>query len=205
MDFAALPHPFFASPWFVWVVLPLFIFVARTTDIGLSTLRIVAISQGRSLQASLIGFFESLLWLAVISQVLPNLRNPLCVVAYAGGFAAGNGFGLFLERRLAMGMQVVRVITQREADELVGNLAAAGFGVTSLDAEGVKGRVKLIFTVVRRRDVPRVLELVERHNPRSFLSVEDVRRASEGFFPPATPLRARPGMWHWWRALRKTK
>jgi uncharacterized protein YebE (UPF0316 family) len=75
----------------------------------------------------------------------------------------------------------VRVITQEDATELIGRLADERFGVTSFGARGLTGRVRLILTVVRRRDVERVIELVREAHPRAFVSVSDVRSASEGY------------------------
>lgn len=191
------------SALFAWVVLPLLIFAARATDVGLATLRLVFIYQGRTTLAPLVGFFESLLWLLVIAQVLPRLDNPLCVVAYAAGFAAGNSLGLNLERRLAIGMQVVRIITQHDAGALIEDLKATGFGLTVVDGQGAKGPVKILFTVARRRDLPQLTELIQRHNPRAFFSVEDVRQAREGIFPRPRPFLA-PAGWPFWRGPRKS-
>jgi uncharacterized protein YebE (UPF0316 family) len=193
------------TPLFTWVLLPLFIFCARATDVGLSTLRIVFIAQGRSLLAPLVGFFEALIWLFVIGQILAHLTNPLAVVAYAAGFAAGNSVGLFVENKLAIGLQVVRIITQRESAALVESLADAGFGVTVVDARGVKGEVQILFTVVRRRDVQRVLELAAERTPRAFLSVGDVRQASEGVLPASSWAPTWPKRWRLTGALRKQK
>lgn len=188
---------------FAWIILPVLIFTARTADMTLSTLRIVSIAQGRRALAPLIGFVESLIWLLVISQVLQHLENPLCVVAYAGGFAAGNLVGLHLEQRLAFGMRLLRVILREGADQLVEALRRADFGVTAADGEGQEGPVRILFTLVRRRDLPRVLEMVRAHNPRAFFTIEDVRQAGEGFFPSLDPL---PWPWGWmpWRSLRKS-
>ena len=192
-----------ATPLFDWVILPLLIFVARCTDIGLSTLRIVFVSQGRTMLAATLGFFEALIWLIVIGQILPRLDNPLYVVAYCGGFATGNVVGLALDRRLAFGTQVLRIITQRDATALVAALRAAGFGVTTVDAEGMAGPVKLVFTVVPRRQTPLVRDLVQAHNPRSFVSVEDVRQAAEGQMPRTS---GRPAsIRRWLGVLRKAK
>lgn len=186
---------------FAWVVLPILIFLARSGDVTLSTLRIVSIAQGRRVLAPVIGFCESLIWLLVISQVLQHLENPLCVVAYAGGFAAGNSMGLHLEQRLAFGMRLLRVIVREEAGELIEALRQAGFGVTVVAGEGISGPVSILFTLVRRRDLERATELVRTLNPRAFFTVEDVRQAAEGVFPALTPL---PWPWSWmpWRSLR---
>lgn len=194
-----------SSPtFFAWVVLPLLIFVARTLDMTLSTLRIVFIAQGRTRLAPFIGFFEALLWLLVVGQALKHLSNPLCVVAYAGGFAAGSSAGLYLERRLAMGMRILRIISREDAGELVEVLRRADFGVTVVDGEGARGPVKILFTLLRRRDLERALEIVRAHDPLAFFSVEDVRQAAAGVFPltrrgprALAPLR--------WQALRKSK
>ena len=200
-SFLALTH----GDLVAWVLLPLFIFVARTADVGLNTLRILFLSQGRSLLAPMVGFFEALLWLVVIGQILQHLSNPLCVVAYAGGFAAGNAFGMFLERRLAIGMQMVRIVTHRDAEVLIEALKARDYGITVVDATGAMGKVKILFTVVRRRDVGLVLELIRQHNPKAFISVEDVRRAEEGVFPRPSALLPGAHTTGLARQLRKAK
>lgn len=200
LDSLASQHPAF----FAWVFLPVLIFLARTTDMGLSTLRILFIAQGRKFLAAMMGFFEALVWLFVIGQILNHLSNPLCVMAYAGGYAAGNALGLYIEERLAMGLQILRIVTQSDPAALIEELKEAGHGVTAVDGSGAMGPVKLLFTVVRRREVGRVTEMISRLAPRAFFSVGDVRRAAEGVFLP--PQRLLPSVrWRSWRTLRKSK
>ncbi|NJL28940.1 MAG: DUF2179 domain-containing protein [Thermoanaerobaculia bacterium] len=189
---------------FSWVILPILIFCARTTDMGLSTLRIVFIAQGRKMLAPLVGFFESLIWLFVIGQVIKHLDNPACLLAYAGGFACGNVVGLTIDRRLAIGRQVIRVIAREGIEPLVAAVKEADFGFTLVDGHGATGPVKILFTVARRRDVPRLVAMVEELVPKAFYSIEDVRQAAEGVFPPAQGL-ADLGRWRMWEALRKSR
>lgn len=173
----------FNAGLFQWVVLPLLIFVARVVDVSLQTIRIIFVSRGNRLLAPLLGFFEVLIWLIAIGQIMRNLDNVLCYVAYGGGFAAGTYIGLLIEEKLAIGTYLVRVITQRDAASLVGALRAADFGVTNIPAEGMSGRVSVVYTVVRRNCLAEVLELIQRFNPRAFYTIETVRTAREGFFP----------------------
>lgn len=188
---------------YAWIVLPLLIFAARSVDMTLSTLRIVCIAQGRRLLAPLIGFVESLIWLLVIGQVLKHLANPMCVVAYAAGFATGNLVGLQLEQRLAFGMRLLRIILREHADELTEALRRAGFGVTVVAGVGLQGPVSILFTLARRRDLDRAIGVVSAHDPKAFFTIEDVRQAGEGFLPALNPL---PWPWSWmpWRTLRKS-
>jgi len=171
------------SEIFRWVVLPLFIFGARILDVSLQTMRIVFISKGRRALAPLVGFFEVLVWLMAIAQIMHNLTNPLYYLAYGLGFAAGTYVGLRIEERLALGVVLVRIITQMAATELVNALRGEEFGVTCIDAEGRSGKVKILFIIVDRCDLERLLGIVRRHNPNAFYSIADVRGVGHGHFP----------------------
>ena len=171
---------------FAWLILPLLIFFARIVDVSLGTLRIVFVSRGRKLQSALLGFVEVLIWIVVVSQIIQNLNNPISYVAYAAGFAAGTYVGLAIEDRLAIGMLAVRVIVTTDAQELIDQLSGAGFGVTSIDARGAAGEVKIVYTIIMRKDLPTVTQIVDEVSPKAFVSVEEVRSAREGIFPPAS-------------------
>jgi len=174
---------FLSSPTFTWVVLPLLIFFARIVDVSLQTLRVIFINRGLRVVAPLLGFVEVLIWLLAIGQIMRHLDNVACYLAYGAGFSTGTYVGMWIEGKLSLGMVILRVITRVAADELVEDLRHEEYGVTSLDAQGLAGPVKVLFTVLRRQDLPAVLAVVRRHNPNAFYSVEDVRFASEGTFP----------------------
>jgi uncharacterized protein YebE (UPF0316 family) len=163
------------AEFFALVILPALIFLARIVDVTFGTLRIIFVSRGLGALAALVGFFEVLIWILAIGQVMQNLQNWITYVAYALGFSAGNFVGILIERRIAIGNLIVRIITRREADELVNFLWTAGYGVTSIDAKGEKGPVKVIFTVVKRKKLPEVLAIIKRFNPNAFYTIEDVR------------------------------
>jgi uncharacterized protein YebE (UPF0316 family) len=157
------------------LLLPLLVFFARVIDVSIGTLRIIFVARSLKVWAALLGFFESLIWVVAISQVMQNLTNVLTYIAFALGFAIGNYVGVFLEERIALGNLIVRIITRRDATALTEHLWKAGYGVTNLRARGETGPVQLIFTVCRRRDVQDVLQMVKRFNPRAFYTIEDVR------------------------------
>ena len=177
---------FFESEIFKWVVIPLLIFIARMSDVTLGTLRNVFISKGMRNVVPFLGFFEVLIWLISIRQVMRHLDNPVCYIAFAGGFAMGTYVGLFVEKRLAFGMQVLRIIINQNAQPLIDMLQRANFGVTIIDGHGAKGPVKIIFTIIKRRDIDYVRRLITDTNPQAFYSIEDVRVASQGVFPSSS-------------------
>lgn len=101
---------FVDSQLFTWIVLPLLIFIARVVDVSIGTLRIVFIARGERLVAPILGFLEILIWLLAIGQIFKHLNNIGCYLAYAGGFAMGNYIGMVIEHKLAIGVQVIRII-----------------------------------------------------------------------------------------------
>jgi uncharacterized protein YebE (UPF0316 family) len=174
---------FIGTGLFVWVILPFLIFAARVVDVTLGTLRIIFVSRGLKYLAPVVGFFEVIIWLLAIRIIMQNLNNAACYIAYGAGFAMGNFIGIFLERKMALGRGILRIITRKDATDLIHSLKEQGFGVTSVDAHGSNGDVHIIFMVIRRTDFIKISELIREFNPNAFYTLEDVRYVREGIFP----------------------
>lgn len=169
---------FFSSEIYTLVLLPLFIFIARVLDVSLGTIRVIFISKGFKYLAPFVSFFEILVWLFAIGQIFQHFANPLYYVAYAGGFATGTFVGIYIDNKLLIGTEIIRIITPQGASQLVEVLKSGGYVVTSTDAEGIEGPVKIIFVIVDRHDLPAIIGILKQYNPCAFYSVEDVRFVS---------------------------
>jgi uncharacterized protein YebE (UPF0316 family) len=169
---------------YAWVILPLFIFLARVIDVSMGTARVYFVSRGYKMLAAFVGFWEVLIWLVAIGFATQNLSNPLCVVAFALGFATGNYVGITLIQRLSLGVVLVRILTRDNADNLIASLKNGKFGLTSIEGQGAFGPMKLIFTIVKRQMVDDVVNLVQTHNPKAFYSIEEVSAVSKGKLAP---------------------
>jgi uncharacterized protein YebE (UPF0316 family) len=178
---------FFDSALFSYGVMPLLIFMARICDVSIGTMRIIFISKGKRNIAPFLGFFEVLIWIVAISKIMQNLDNYVNYIAYAAGFATGNFVGMLIEERLAVGIQMIRVFTYQRGEELMQTLNNLGFGATSVEAHGAKEKVNLIYTIVQRNDLKKVIEIIYNFNPKAFYTIEDVRATNEGIFPPRKP------------------
>jgi len=174
------------SPEFYsWVLLPLLIFLARIGDVSMETIRVIYISRGIKFLAPIIAFFEIIIWLLAMEVVMSDLSNIANFFAYAFGFAAGTYIGLVIEEKLSIGTVILRIVTTTESTErIAAYLEAEHFGVTSFDAKGSRGDVRMIMTLVQRADLPRITQYIETTNPRAFFSIEDVRYVNQGVFRP---------------------
>ncbi|MCS7045538.1 MAG: DUF2179 domain-containing protein [Gemmataceae bacterium] len=179
------------------------IFMAEMCVVTLGTLRIIFVSRGRTVLAPVLGFFEVTTWLFAITQVMQNLSQLECFMAFALGFAAGNFLGMLIERKLAMGEVLVRIITHHSDGELTRQLREANYGFTCVSGEGATGPVRIIMTVVKRRQLHDLLRLIESSHPKVFYAVDELQAASKGIFPLSKPrgkLPASLARWVGWES-----
>lgn len=175
---------------FAWIILPMLIFLARICDVSLGTLRVIFIAKGFRHIAPVIGFFEVIIWLLAIGQVMQNVGNVASYIAYGGGFAAGTYIGMAVEERLSLGNVVVRVITGRDPAGLAESLRALNYGVTTMSADGANGPVSVILTISRREDLPGVIRVIQEFQPNAFFTVEEIKSVKEGVFPEKRAMAA---------------
>jgi len=182
---------FYHSDLFTYGLLPFLIFLARITDVTIGTIRIVMVAKGQKIIAPLLGFFEVLIWLIAISKIIQNLDNWVCYVAYGAGFATGNYIGLIIEEKLAVGIVQLQIITRTEAHKLIEKLKAEGYGITHQEAHGSVEEVSIIYSIVKRTDLPYVIEIIRTYNPNAFYSVADVKFVNKNLYSSINPMQ------HW--------
>ncbi len=167
---------------FDFFILPLLIFLARVTDVSMDTVRIIFVSKGLKKIAPIIGFFQALIWIFTLTRIVQNMENWMSYIAYAGGFATGNYVGILLEEKLAVGFEMVRVITKKEADDLIHSLRDKGYGITWVPARGAQGEVGIIYIIVKRSKLKEVLPEIKKYNPNALYTIEDIRFVNKEIF-----------------------
>lgn len=160
----------------------LFIFGARVVDVSMATFRILMLIRGRSLLAALIGFLEAGLYIVALSEVIRHLDNPLNMIFFAGGFAAGNYVGSAIEERVALGYVNAQIISIERPESLKARLRREGFGVTSVEGCGKDGIHCILFVLLKRSDLPRLMNIISGEDPKAFVSVVDTRKIVGGYF-----------------------
>lgn len=169
-------------PW----ILPIVIFFGRIIDVSLGTLRIIFVSKGEKYKAPVIGFFEVFIWIVVISEIFSRANDMIAYLSYAGGYATGNYVGILIEKRIAFGIMLCRVYTKKSGQSLVSILNGAGFGATLVKGTGAISEVDIIETVVERKSMRKIEEMIQSFDPDAFYVAEDVRTRQKGIFPKTT-------------------
>ncbi len=173
------------SQVFTWIIIPLLIILARIVDVSIGTIRIIYVAKGMKFISPILGFFEVLIWLMAITQIMNNLTHWFYYVAYAFGFALGTFVGIILEEKISVGHSMVRIITRKDPSQLIDYLKSEKCKVTIIDAKNAFGsQANVLFTIVKRKKIPGVIVAIKNFNPKAFYSIEDVKYVKDEIAEP---------------------
>ena len=164
------------------LLIALGIFFLRVGDMSLDTIRVLFVVRGKKKLAWILGFFQALIFVVAISSVLANVKNPLTIIGYAGGFATGNVVGMLIEERLAIGHIHLSIISPARGSAIAELLRDNGYAVTEMSGRGLSGVVTVLSVDVIRRKIDEVETLVLEADPQAFITADDVRPIRRGFW-----------------------
>lgn len=150
------------------------IFLIRTINIAMETLRFMFTLRGKRWLAWILGFIQSVIFIIIFASVLANLDNFLNIIGYAAGFATGNVLGMAIEKQLAIGYVHFNIISRNRSTEIADALRDAGYGVTEIPARGKESSFMMIDCSVRRKQADEVEEVTLKVDPNAFITSEDV-------------------------------
>lgn len=163
---------------------PILIFFMRIADVSLATVRMLLIMRNHRVLAPAIGFFEVLIWIFAAGVAIQHLESPLHLLGYAGGFAAGNWVGLWLEGKMALGLSAMQVFSPSHGSEVAAALREIGHGVTQFQGRGRDGPVDVVYSVVKRKNAREAMEAVHGLDEDAFVTLGDISAIQYGWMFP---------------------
>ncbi len=159
----------------------LLIFVIRVLSIAVSTLRLLLMGRANPLLVFTLSFIEAASFVLTFGVVAQDLTNMYNLMSYSLGFAAGTWVGTLIEERVGAGFATVNIVSRGKSLLIVEAVREAGYGATRTAGEGVSGSVGLVWVVVRRRNVGQIVGIVQKIEPKAFISVDETRSVRQGF------------------------
>jgi uncharacterized protein YebE (UPF0316 family) len=163
------------------LLLGILIFLSRIGDVSIGTVRTILTVQGRSVESFFLAIFELLIWITVVSTVIHKIKDqPILALFYALGYATGNVVGIAVERKIGLGIIILRVFSRTAGKKMADRLRNMGQPVTIFQGEGMRGPVDELYIAGRRRHLKRMLDVVKEEDPNAFYITEmarDIRKA----------------------------
>lgn len=165
------------------LLLYVMILVLKTIEVSMATLRIVLITKDERLKGAVIGFFEVVLWVILVSTVLTNItEDPFKVLVYAFGFAIGNFVGSKLENKLAIGNTNIEAIVKKEhGKQLSILLRKMGLAVTAVEAYGMNNKREILYMHVPRKKVNETIKLIKSFQHNVVITINDIKPVYGGY------------------------
>ncbi len=159
------------------------ILIAKIIEISIGTTRIVLITRGERVLGAILGFFEVLLWVFLVSTVLKDITNdPIKVVIYALGFALGNYFGSILEQKLGIGnVRVEAIVKQVHGQDLAKKIRDKGYAVTVVEGQGMNYARHVLIMNISRKKHEEVVEMIKGLQYNVVITVTDIKPAFGGY------------------------
>lgn len=165
------------------ILIYLLIVFVKTIELTMTTIRLKMITKGQKFIGSIIGFFEIIIWLIVVSIVLQDITSdPWKIIAYSLGFALGNYIGSIMEERIGLGNARIDVIVpETEGIALADELRQKDYAVTVIDGQGRLRPRKILIVIVKRKDISEVSQFIMDHTDEAFITSSDITPVIGGY------------------------
>lgn len=161
------------------------IFSVRIIDVTLGTIRTIFTVKNKNLIASIIGFFEVLVWFIIAKEALDTSSNSIFIaVFYALGFSFGTFIGGIISNKVIKGKITVEVITDKATNIWLDDLRENGFAVSVMDLkEKDKTPDKYMFYIeINKHDFNKLYKIIKKHDKNAFIVVSESKFSINGYF-----------------------
>ena len=146
------------------------IFFMRILDVAMGTYRVQMIVRRKKLVAGVLGFFEVMIFILIVSKVIQDVGNWLNVIAYCAGFAVGNVVGIYISEKISKEIISVGIISRSKWQEIENRLRDEGFGVTRNVGYGKDGEVQMLRVICERNYFPKVRDFSLEYDRKAFIT-----------------------------------
>jgi len=146
------------------------IFIARVMDVSMGTCRVQMIVKRKKLIAGVIGFFQILIYILIVSKVIQNIGNWLSVLAYCGGFATGNIVGIYISEKMSKDIISVGITSKIKWREIEDSLRDEGFGVTRNLGYGIDEEIQILRVICPRNYFPKIRDISLEYDRKAFIT-----------------------------------
>jgi len=183
MNFEQLTEAVGGADWQRIALGAVFIFLCRVSDVSIDTLRVISIVKGHRGRAAVFGMLEAGIFIVALATVIRPPIHWLQMVGYAGGFGVGTLVGMTLAAWLSSEFVLLRILSRPPGGPIGDRLRSDGFAVTAVAGEGRDGPIEILFSVVRRSQAQKALDVVRAVDEKAFVVVEPVQHAAGGHVP----------------------
>ena len=161
------------------------VFIAIMVQVLFCTIRVIFMVKGQKAVAIIIGFLEAAIGLTniilVISNAVKSGINFFIIIFYSTGFSAGLLLGMLISQKISKDILSINIITKNNGTAMEDLLRGKGFGVTCYEGSGMKGNIKVLNIICRKKIFIKLKSLVNSIDEAAMLTSHTIDGLSGGF------------------------
>ena len=165
-------------------ILCLGIFFARLIDVSLGTIRTILSVKGKTMLATIIAFFEVLIWFMVAREALNTDIDSFWIpISYSLGFASGTLLGILISKNFIDGLMCVQVITKKDNVSLINLIRQNGYGLSIVSLKNDYDEIKkeMLIIELNKKSLKRLITIIKSEEPSAFLMINETKIVQNGF------------------------
>ena len=151
------------------------IFISKIIENTLSTLRLIVVAKGKKIFGAILQFIIAFVWVITTGIVVVNIKDdPLKVVFFALGSLIGSYLGSFIEERIALGEDMLTVITNdNSSNEIIEKLSSYNYPVYKLKSENKNTFILLVMSHKKNRS--KIINIIKKIDRTSLISASSIK------------------------------
>lgn len=155
------------------------IFFARIIDVSLNTVRTMFIVKGNKIWATVIAFFEILVWYyAVRASINTDANMHLIAISYAFGYATGTFLGTIINDLFVGGIYTVNILSDTITNKDIRKLKREGYNISVINCYDDKC---IINVTINKKKYKKFLRELKGIDDKCLIILNDAKIAYNGY------------------------
>lgn len=155
------------------------IFIAKIIENALSTLRLIVVAKGKKLFGAILQFVIAFVWVITTGIVVVNVKDdPLKVVFFAFGSLIGSYLGSFIEEKIALGSDLIKVIIDKSEQERINNELSKKYFVTSIIGQKQNQDIVILLVIAKKKERNNIISLIQQLDKKAIIIIEAIKNVS---------------------------
>lgn len=155
------------------------IFISKIIENALSTLRLIVVAKGKKIFGAILQFIIAFVWVITTGIVVVNIKeDPYKIVFFALGSLIGSYIGSIVEEKIALGNDLITVISNKYENEIIKELANNDLSVFKINGYINNKKIPILFITNEKKKRKNIIKIIKKIDNNSIIQVQSIKNIS---------------------------
>lgn len=155
------------------------IFISKIIENALSTLRLIVVAKGKKIFGAILQFIIAFVWVITTGIVVVNIKeDPYKIIFFALGSLIGSYIGSIVEEKIALGNDLITVISNKYENEIIKELANNDLSVFKINGYINNKKIPILFITNEKKKRKNIIKIIKKIDNNSIIQVQSIKNIS---------------------------